>query len=72
MAKFELRFNKDFCKGCELCVAACPKHILAIGDEIGAKGYRTAIVTDIEQCIGCASCALVCPDFVIEIFREDD
>ena len=72
MAKFKLQFRTEFCKGCELCVNACPKHLLAIGDEIGAKGYRTAICTDMEQCIGCTSCALVCPDCVIEIFREDD
>ena len=72
MAKFKLNFRTEYCKGCELCVNACPKHILAIGDEIGAKGYRVAICTDMEQCVGCTSCALVCPDCVIEIFREDD
>jgi 2-oxoglutarate ferredoxin oxidoreductase subunit delta len=71
-AKFTLRFRKEFCKGCELCVLSCPKHILAIGDEIGAKGYRTIAVMDMEQCIGCQSCALMCPDCVIEIYREGD
>ena len=71
MAKFILRFRKDFCKGCELCVASCPTQILAIGDEIGAKGYRTVIMTDQSKCTGCQSCALMCPDCAIEIFRED-
>jgi len=72
MAKFTLQFRMEYCKGCELCVASCPKHILAIGDEIGAKGYRTVTATDMEQCIGCLSCALMCPDNVIEIYTEGD
>lgn len=72
MAKFNLKFRKEYCKGCELCVSVCPKHILDIGDEIGLSGYRTVAVTDEDNCIGCASCALICPDCVIEIFRKDD
>ncbi len=72
MAKFKLNLRKEYCKGCELCVAVCPKHILTIGEEIGLSGYRTVTVTDEDQCIGCISCALICPDCVIEIFREDD
>ena len=72
MAKFPLKFRSEYCKGCELCVTACPKNVLAIGNEIGAKGYRTVVAVAPEQCIGCTSCALVCPDCVIEIFREDD
>ncbi|MDR0469729.1 MAG: 4Fe-4S binding protein [Peptococcaceae bacterium] len=72
MTKFLLQFRKEYCKGCELCVASCPKGILAIGDEIGAKGYRTVTMTDMEQCIGCQSCALMCPDCAIEIYREED
>ena len=72
MAKFLLQFRKEFCKGCELCVASCPKQILILGDEIGARGYHTVSVTDPDQCVGCQSCALMCPDCVIEIFKEDD
>lgn len=72
MAKFTLKFRKEYCKGCEICVASCPVHILAIGAEIGAKGYRTATVTDMERCVGCRSCALMCPDCVIEIFGGDE
>ena len=72
MAKFNLQFRKEYCKGCELCVSTCPKKVLVIGDEIGAKGYHTVTATDMDQCIGCQSCALICPDCVIEIYREDD
>ena len=31
MAK--VTFNEDICKGCGLCVNACPKHILAIAKD---------------------------------------
>ena len=37
MAK--VTFKTDLCKGCGLCVSACPKHILAIAkDQINQKG----------------------------------
>lgn len=72
MAKGILKFNKDRCKGCELCVVVCPKMILKIHDyEVNAMGYRPISVTDIDQCIGCGSCALMCPDGVISIYTEE-
>lgn len=61
-------FNRDLCKGCGLCVGACPKGIVALKeDELNAKGYHPAGVTDKEQCIGCAFCATMCPDCVITV-----
>ena len=62
---------EDKCKGCALCVAACPKGIVSLSDSaINLKGYRPAQVTDMEKCIGCASCAIMCPDCVITVERE--
>ena len=61
-------FNTDLCKGCGLCVEACPKHILVIArDKINKKGYSPAEMTDQEQCIGCAFCATMCPDCIITV-----
>ncbi|MBE7031115.1 MAG: 4Fe-4S dicluster domain-containing protein [Ruminococcaceae bacterium] len=61
-------FNEDLCKGCMLCVTACPKKIVTIAqDRINAKGFNPATVTDMEQCIGCAFCATICPDVVITV-----
>ncbi len=63
-------FNEDRCKGCGLCVNACPKQILRISkDRINAKGHFPAEITDQEKCIGCASCAIMCPDTVITVER---
>ena len=28
--RFKLSFNRDKCKGCEICVSFCPMHILAL------------------------------------------
>ena len=66
MAK--VTFQTDLCKGCGLCVNACPKALLAIAaDQINAKGYSPAVMTDMEKCIGCAFCATMCPDCVITV-----
>ncbi len=57
----------DRCKGCGLCVDACPKKILALAKEINTKGYHPVAMGDAEKCIGCAFCARMCPDSVITV-----
>lgn len=60
--------NELVCKGCGLCVRACPKGVLALSrTKLNAKGYHPAEVTDAASCIGCASCARTCPDVAIRI-----
>lgn len=60
--------NKERCQGCELCVNACPKKIIALDkDEINSKGYHPAKLMDEEKCSGCTSCALTCPDIAITV-----
>lgn len=66
MAK--VTFKTDICKGCGLCVSACPKNLIIIEKtKINKKGYSPAEITDQEQCIGCAFCATMCPDCVITV-----
>jgi len=71
MAKFEVRFDGDFCKGCDLCRIYCPKKIIEMDTHINDKGYRIAQVEKQELCIGCKSCALMCPEGAISIYKED-
>ena len=68
MAK--LTFQMDRCKGCGLCVTACPKNLIVIAkDKINLKGHHPAEITDQEKCVGCAFCATMCPDCIIEVER---
>ena len=57
------------CKGCALCVEACPQKIIALARMVNASGYNYAELTD-EDCIGCASCGIVCPDGCITVYRK--
>ncbi|UCE24925.1 MAG: 4Fe-4S binding protein [Candidatus Zixiibacteriota bacterium] len=59
--------DKNHCKGCEMCVKACPQKILAMSKQIGLKGYFYAEVVDSSRCIGCMICAITCPDVAIEV-----
>ena len=66
----QLMIRTDSCKGCGLCVEACPKNILKLSETVlNAGGYHPVEVTDMSLCIGCASCARRCPDVVIEVER---
>jgi len=70
MAKGKVIFNQERCKGCGLCVTACPVKIVFLDNTVlNDKGYNVAAVNDEEKCIGCASCALMCPDSVITVER---
>jgi 2-oxoglutarate ferredoxin oxidoreductase subunit delta len=59
----------DRCKGCELCVHACPKHCLALEtDTVNLLGYHPVRLTDAGACTSCAFCARVCPDAVFTVY----
>ena len=72
MAKVKgaITVNTERCKGCNLCVVACPTHTLALQpNEVNDRGYHFAYPATPDACIGCAACALVCPDACIEVYR---
>lgn len=51
----------DWCKGCGLCVAFCPKKVF----EMEATGK--ARVAREKDCVNCGFCELHCPDFAIQV-----
>ena len=68
MAK--LSFRTDLCKGCGLCVDACPRQVLRLAaDKINKKGHHPVEAADEAACIGCAFCATMCPDCIIQVER---
>ena len=72
MAKVKgaITVNMERCKGCNLCVVACPTKAIALTtNEVNHKGY--AYCREVaDTCIGCSSCAIVCPDGCITVYRK--
>lgn len=66
-ARGTLTIAADRCKGCELCIAACPPGVLAMSVEVNDMGYRYPQLHD--GCTGCTACQMVCPDFVFDVYR---
>jgi 2-oxoglutarate ferredoxin oxidoreductase subunit delta len=58
------------CKGCELCVPACPPRVLRMGERRNALGARLPEL--LAGCTGCGACLLVCPDFCFEVYKYDE
>ncbi|MGL5512881.1 MAG: 4Fe-4S dicluster domain-containing protein [Sporomusa sp.] len=59
----------NYCKGCNLCVAICPKEALVKGHNRNSKGY---IVPDskADKCVNCKNCEIVCPELAISLTKE--
>jgi 2-oxoglutarate ferredoxin oxidoreductase subunit delta len=71
MAKGWVYIDEDRCKGCGLCVDACPQHILTLNaDRFNAKGYHPVQLVNPDACTGCTICAIICPDVVFTVYRE--
>lgn len=59
----------DRCKGCELCVAACPPKVLALDlESVNPLGHHPVRLLDAARCTSCAFCARVCPDAVLTVY----
>lgn len=59
------------CKGCELCIVACPQNVITLANKVNANGYNYAVLSG-TTCVGCASCGIVCPDGCITVYRKVD
>lgn len=62
--------DKERCKGCGLCISACPHQVLTFSGEFNKSGYTVVGMDQAETCVGCAFCAQTCPDVAIEVYRE--
>jgi NAD-dependent dihydropyrimidine dehydrogenase PreA subunit len=57
----QLRVDVEECKGCGLCVEACPPKVIALGERLNHYGYRTAAYKG-TGCTGCGICFMACPE----------
>jgi len=69
MIRGTITVAEESCKGCELCIGACPQDSLGLSEKINAKGYRFVRLVQ-DNCTGCVNCALVCPEAAITVYRQ--
>lgn len=65
-----IEIDIDKCKGCELCITACPTEVISLSNDVNVKGYHYAYMKNPDACTGCMNCAIVCPDGVITVYRK--
>ncbi|MCF7928787.1 MAG: 4Fe-4S dicluster domain-containing protein [Spirochaetales bacterium] len=53
--------NPDECKGCRLCIEACPFQCIVIGSDINSLGYQYAKFEK-PDCTACGLCFYACPE----------
>jgi 2-oxoglutarate ferredoxin oxidoreductase subunit delta len=62
-----LTIAAERCKGCELCIPACPPRVLRMSVERNGLGVPYPEL--LPGCTGCGACLLVCPDFCFAVER---
>ena len=58
------------CKGCTLCIPACPPGVLSMSTALNELGVPYPEL--VEGCTGCGACLLVCPDYCFAVYRFED
>jgi len=56
-----LQIDDEECKGCSLCIEACPPRVIVLSDRLNHYGYRTAAYAG-SGCTGCGICFMACPE----------
>ena len=62
----KVKIYRGWCKKCGICVAFCPKQVLAIDK----SSYP--VVKYPESCTGCGLCEIRCPDFAIVVHKNEE
>lgn len=64
--------DRELCKGCLLCVRACPVKVLEQDPQPNSSGSYPSRVVQAEKCIACGNCYEVCPDVCITVYELEE
>ena len=68
-----VEIDQGRCKGCQLCVSACPRQLITLAARVNSLGYHPALFAQSSApkggCSGCVLCGLVCPETAICVYR---
>ena len=68
-ARGKVIIDVEECKGCGLCVEACPPKCLSLSPELSSYGVHPAQYSG-RDCTGCGICFYCCPEpGAIEVYR---
>ncbi len=56
-----IELDPELCKGCQLCIAICPKGVIAISDRLNSASYHPAYYLG-SGCTACGFCFYACPE----------
>ena len=66
-----INVDTNECKGCGLCIEACPPEVISLSECLNHYGYRTATYAG-SGCTGCGICFFACPEpGAITVLRLD-
>lgn len=64
--------REEECKGCELCVDACPVDVLVMSPKLNKMGYHPSSYIG-DGCTGCGICFYTCPEpGALTVFKRWD
>lgn len=70
MAKITI--DEACCKGCNICLTACPKNIFVKSRKRNKYGTSMPGIDHAEECVVCRMCERLCPDGAIDVEAEGE